>query len=234
MRNHFRLLSDGWLSCILAIVLIVIDQVIKIEVKTNMFLGESIRITDWFYIDFIENNGMAFGMTFFNKLVLSLFRLGAISLLGWYISRLVKGSHTRMGIFCLTLIWAGAVGNMVDSMFYGMVFNASSPFYVSYWVPFGSGYASFLQGKVVDMFYFPLIVSTWPDWVPFVGGNNFVFFSPVFNFADACVTVGVILLILFCRHEFENIGETMRKGTPWEHHEQTPQVTETKQKGGTE
>jgi len=147
---------------------------------------------------------------------------------------LVKGSHTRMGVFCLTLIWAGAVGNMVDSMFYGMVFNASSPFYVSYWVPFGSGYASFLQGKVVDMFYFPLIVSTWPDWVPFVGGNNFVFFSPVFNFADACVTVGVILLILFCRHEFENIGETMRKGTPWEHHEQTPQVTETKQKGGTE
>jgi signal peptidase II len=101
---------------------------------------------------------------------------------------------------------AGALGNLFDSMFYGLIFNASSPFYVSYFVPFGTGYSSFLQGKVVDMFYFPLIVSTWPDWMPFWGGEDFVFFSPVFNFADACVSVGIVILFLFYRKDLEGLS----------------------------
>ncbi|MBQ7471737.1 MAG: lipoprotein signal peptidase [Prevotella sp.] len=199
-------LKEGWIVILLIAALIIIDQIIKIEVKTNMFLGESIRITDWFYIDFIENNGMAFGMTFFNKLVLSLFRLVAITALGWYIYSMLKKPHSLMTVVCLAMILAGAAGNMVDSMFYGLVFNASSPHYVSYLVPFGDGYAPFLQGKVVDMFYFPLIVSEWPEWVPVVGGENFVFFSPVFNFADACVSVGVVLLLIFGRKDLEECG----------------------------
>lgn len=102
--------------------------------------------------------------------------------------------------------FAGAIGNLIDCMFYGLIFNASSPYYVSYFVPFGHGYAPFLMGKVVDMFYFPLIVTTWPEWIPFVGGDEFVFFSPVFNFADSCVSVGVILILLFCRKELSQIS----------------------------
>ena len=112
----------------------------------------------------------------------------------------------------MAMIVAGAAGNVIDCMFYGLIFNASSPFYVSYFVPFGTGYADFLMGKVVDMFYFPLIVTTWPQWVPFFGGEEFIFFSPVFNFADACISVGVVLMLLFCRKDMEGIGDTFRRG----------------------
>lgn len=204
-----RFFTDGRIACLLVVVLLIIDQVIKIAVKTHFCLGESIRITDWFYISFIENNGMAFGMTFFNKLVLSLFRLVAISAIGYYIYKVIKSEHRQGYVIVLSVIMAGALGNMFDSMFYGLIFNASSPFYVSYLVPFGTGYSSFLQGKVVDMFYFPLIVSTWPDWVPVWGGDEFIFFSPIFNFADACVSVGIIILFLFYRKDLEGIGDTM-------------------------
>ena len=196
-----------WLIAIFAvIILLVIDQIIKIEVKTSMCLHESIRITDWFYISFIENNGMAYGMTIINKLVLSLFRIVAISVLGVYIYRQIKKNVRTFYLACLVLVLAGAIGNLIDCMFYGLIFNASSPYYVSYMVPFGHGYAPFLMGKVVDMFYFPLIVTTWPEWVPFWGGDEFIFFSPVFNFADACISVGVILLLLFCRTELSQIS----------------------------
>lgn len=109
----------------------------------------------------------------------------------------------------MSLVWLlclRAVGNLVDCMFYGLIFNASSPYYVSYFVPFGQGYAPFLMGKVVDMFYFPLIVTTWPEWMPLVGGDEFIFFSPVFNFADSCISVGVVLLLLFCRKELSQIS----------------------------
>lgn len=191
------------LACVL---LLVIDQVIKIEVKTGMALHESVRVTDWFYISFIENNGMAYGMTIVNKLVLSLFRVAAISVLGYYLSCQIRKNARAMYLVCLTLVFAGAVGNLIDCMFYGLVFNASSPYYVSYFVPFGHGYAPFLMGKVVDMFYFPLIVTTWPQWVPFVGGDEFIFFSPVFNFADACISVGMVLLLLFCRKELSQLS----------------------------
>ena len=164
-----------------------------------------IDITSWFKINFIENNGMAFGMTFFNKLVLSLFRIVAISVIGVYLVKIVKRGMRLGYVICMSMVFAGAVGNMIDSMFYGLIFNASSAEYVSYFVPFGEGYAPFLMGKVVDMFYFPLIETTWPTWMPFVGGDGFVFFSPVFNFADASISVGVVILLLFFRKEMSSI-----------------------------
>lgn len=190
----------------LVVLVLVIDQVIKIMVKTNMTLHESIRITNWFYISFIENNGMAYGMQIGSKLALSLFRVAAIGLLGYYIWLQVRKKARTGYIVCLSMVLAGAVGNLIDCMFYGLLFNASSPYYVSYFVPFGTGYAPFLMGKVVDMFYFPLIVTTWPQWVPFWGGEEFIFFSPVFNFADASISVGVILLILGYRKEISQLS----------------------------
>ena len=201
-----RILSDGRLALLLVIASIVIDQVIKIWVKTSMTLHESIRVTDWFYISFIENNGMAYGMQIGSKLALSLFRVVAISLLAYYLWLQVR-RYARTGyIVCLAMVLAGALGNLIDCMFYGMVFNASSPAYTSYFVPFGTGYAPFLMGKVVDMFYFPLIVTTWPEWVPVWGGQEFIFFSPVFNYADANISVGVVLLLLFYRKEISQIS----------------------------
>ena len=195
----------GTLAALIVVGILLVDQLIKIWVKTNMTLHEQIEILSWFKIVFIENNGMAYGMEIGSKLVLSLFRVVAISVLGYYIIGQVK-LQARWGyLVCLSMIFAGAVGNLIDSMFYGLVFNASSEFYTSYFVPFGTGYASFLMGKVVDMFYFPLIVTTWPDWVPFVGGNPYVFFSPVFNFADASISVGVVVLLLFYRKEISEI-----------------------------
>lgn len=199
-------LTDGKLSVMLIVVLLVIDQIIKVWVKTNMYLGESIRVTDWFFIDFIENSGMAYGMTFINKFVLSLLRIVAISVIGYYIWKQVKAHARTCYIVFLSMILAGAAGNIFDSMFYGLIFNSSTPFSVSTVVPFGTGYADFLMGKVVDMFYFPLIVTTWPDWMPLVGGDEFIFFSPVFNFADACISVGVVLVLCFCRRELETIS----------------------------
>lgn len=201
MLSYARILS----ACALIVLILIIDQIIKIEVKTGMCLYESIRVTDWFYINFIENNGMAYGMTFINKLVLSLFRVLAISALGYYICLQIRRKARLLYICLLSVVFAGALGNLIDCMFYGLIFNASSPYYVSYMVPFGQGYSSFLMGKVVDMFYFPLIVTTWPEWVPVFGGEEFIFFSPVFNFADACISVGVVSLILFCRKELSQI-----------------------------
>ncbi|MGP1466123.1 MAG: lipoprotein signal peptidase [Porphyromonadaceae bacterium] len=196
---------------LLVFAILLIDQVIKIEVKTNMRLHEVIDITGWFKINFIENNGMAYGMTFFNKLVLSLFRIVAISLIGYYLTKVIR-KGARMGyIICLAMVFAGAVGNMIDCMFYGLIFNASSPEYMSYFVPFGEGYAPFLMGKVVDMFYFPLIETTWPEWVPVVGGDDYIFFSPVFNFADASISVGVAILLLFYRRELSSISFSRKK-----------------------
>ena len=196
---------------LLVFAILLIDQVIKIEVKTNMRLHEVIDITGWFKINFIENNGMAYGMTFFNKLVLSLFRIVAISLIGYYLTKVIR-KGARMGyIICLAMVFAGAVGNMIDCMFYGLIFNASSPEYLSYFVPFGEGYAPFLMGKVVDMFYFPLIETTWPEWVPVVGGDDYIFFSPVFNFADASISVGVAILLLFYRRELSSISFSRKK-----------------------
>lgn len=202
----------GWMTVAIVTAILLVDQVIKIWVKTNMTLHEQIEIFSWFKILFIENNGMAYGMELGSKLVLSLFRIVAVGILGWYIASVVR-KKGRMGyLVCLSMVMAGAAGNIFDSMFYGLIFNASSEFYTSYFVPFGTGYAPFLMGKVVDMFYFPLIVSTWPDWVPMVGGNPFVFFSPIFNFADSSISVGVVLILLFYRQEVSEIEMSFKKG----------------------
>ena len=188
----------------IVVAILLIDQIIKIEVKTNMTLGEAKRVTDWFYIEFIENNGMAYGMKFINKLVLSLFRLFAIGFIGYYLAKIIKKDMAPLGyIVLIAMVLAGAAGNLIDCLFYGLIFDASTPFTVSQFVPFGEGYSTFLHGKVVDMFYFPIIQTTWPEWVPYFGGSEYVFFSPVFNFADACISVGVVALLLFYRKQLE-------------------------------
>ena len=204
-------MTKGRLATLIIVAILLIDQAIKIWVKTSMTLHESIRVTDWFYITFIENMGMAFGMQLGSKIVLSLFRVVAIGILGYYIWQQVKRNARTGYIVCLSLVLAGAAGNLIDCMFYGMMFNESSPYYLSYLVDFGTGYAPFLMGKVVDMFYFPLIETEWPTWMPFVGGQHFVFFSPVFNFADASISVSVVLLLLFYREEISKI--TLKKET---------------------
>jgi signal peptidase II len=194
-------LSKGNRLLILGAVLVILDQVVKILVKTNMTIGQSITVfPDWFRILFIENKGMAFGMSFggvIGKYALTVFRIVLFIVLTVWISRLLKrgtGDDERTpvptGVLVgLTLITAGALGNIIDCLFYGLLFTESTPGLVATW----GHYAPFMQGKVVDMFYFPLW--TWPDWVPLVGGD--IFFEPVFNVADSCVTVGAIYLILF-------------------------------------
>lgn len=194
----------AWMAVAIVVAILLIDQIIKIEVKTNMTLGEAKRVTDWFYIEFIENNGMAYGMKFINKLVLSLFRLFAIGFIGYYLAKIIKKNVAPLGyIVLIAMVLAGAAGNLIDCLFYGLVFDASTPFTVSQFVPFGEGYSTFLHGKVVDMFYFPIIQTTWPEWVPYFGGSEYLFFSPVFNFADACISVGVVALLLFYRKQLE-------------------------------
>lgn len=186
---------QGRLALIIILSVLVIDQIIKILVKTNMSLGQSIDVTSWFKILFVENNGMAFGMEIFGKLFLSIFRILAIGFFGWYLARIVNKGFPTGYVVVVAVIIAGATGNLLDCMFYGQIFNESSygPDGVATLVPFGQGYAPFLYGKVVDMFYFPLW--TWPEWMPLVGGD--IFFGPVFNFADSCITCGVIALLLF-------------------------------------
>lgn len=194
----------AWMAVAIVVAILLIDQIIKIEVKTNMTLGEAKRVADWFYIEFIENNGMAYGMKFINKLVLSLFRLFAIGFIGYYLAKIIKKDVAPLGyIVLIAMVLAGAAGNLIDCLFYGLIFDASTPFTVSQFVPFGEGYSTFLHGKVVDMFYFPIIQTTWPEWVPYFGGSEYVFFSPVFNFADACISVGVVALLLFYRKQLE-------------------------------
>ena len=194
-------------AAILIVLLIAIDQVIKVAVKLNMNLGESIHIFDWFQIEFVENVGMAWGMELGSKLFLSLFRIIAIVFLVWYITdRIRQGARTGY-IVVLAMITAGAAGNIFDSIFYGQIFTASAPYYIegatpATLVPWGEGYAPVLMGKVVDMLYFPLFHGTFPDWIPLWGGESFVFFSPVFNFADSCISIGVMTILLAFRKDF--------------------------------
>lgn len=204
--------KTGWLVTVMILALLVIDQVIKLYIKTHFCLGESVRVTDWFYIEFVENNGMAWGMSFIGKFWLSLLRTAAIVVLIWYLHRIIKqGTYRKLYVYLIALVLTGAIGNMLDSIFYGLIFTASSTDYVAYMVPFGTGYSEFLMGKVVDMFRFPFFTYTWPDWVPFLGGSHGTFFDPVFNFADSCVSVGVISLLLFCRKELEQLGGDKKK-----------------------
>lgn len=198
-------------SLLLIFLILLADQVLKIWIKTNMFLGEEIHVIgNWFIIHFTENEGMAFGMRFGGdngKLLLSLFRIIAISAIGWYLFRLIKENADKLYIICMSLIFAGALGNMIDSAFYGLIFS-DSLFEVARIFPKEGGYGSFLHGKVVDMFYFPIIQGTYPDWFPFKGGDTFIFFRPVFNIADSSISVGVILLIIFQKRFFHKSKNT--------------------------
>lgn len=194
------------MATLIVIVILLIDQTIKLWVKTHMALHESIHVTDWFYIAFIENNGMAYGMQLGSKLILSLFRVVAISALAYYVWLQVRKNARTGYVICLSMIVAGAIGNLIDCMFYGLVFEPSTNYDVAQMVTFGEGYAPFLMGKVVDMFYFPLIVTTYPEWSPVYAGEEFIFFSPVFNFADSAISVGVVVLLLFFRKEISDIS----------------------------
>ena len=196
---------------LLVLVLLVIDQITKISVKTGMRLHDSIRITDWFYISFIENNGMAYGMSFIPKPLLTIFRLVACCFLVWYIRKEILAGARMVWLVLLSLVFAGAAGNLIDCMLYGLIFSGSSPYSVSFLVPFGTGYAPFLEGRVVDMLYFPLVVTEYPDWFPIWGGQPFIFFSPVFNFADACISVSVVAILLFCRKELSKLNSSINE-----------------------
>ena len=193
-------------SLIILLSILIVDQVSKILVKTNMTLHESIEIFSWFKIMFIENNGMAYGMELGSKLLLSLMRFVLIAILVQYVLRELRNNSRWGYIVCLVMIVAGAVGNMIDGMFYWVVFDASTPYTVSTFVEPGDGYSSFLYGKVVDMLYFPIIDTVLPDWVPFYGGEPYVFFSPVFNIADSSISVAVALLLLFYRKECSELS----------------------------
>lgn len=204
------------IACLVVVALLVIDQTIKVIVKLNMSLGESIRIFDWFHIEFIENNGMAWGMELGSKLALSLFRILAVGFLVWYIAKKIRSGAKTGFVVVMSMICAGAAGNIFDSLFYGEIFTESQPYYMgappAELVSWGNGYASILMGRVVDMFYFPIFSGTFPSWFPVWGGERFTFFSPVFNFADSCITVGLALLFIFYRNDLN--GDVFKKEKP--------------------
>lgn len=195
---------------ILIIVLLLIDQILKIYIKTNFLLGEKIcLIGNWFCLYFVENAGMAYGMEWggvIGKYVLTIFRIVAASAILWYLIKSFKRNHHSLFYYSLAFIFAGAVGNIIDSLFYGLIFNESGVFgfdtQPASFVPWGQGYAPFMQGRVVDMFYFPIINTTLPEWLPIWGGSQFVFFQPIFNIADTCITTGVLIMIIFYKKVF--------------------------------
>lgn len=191
--------KKGVLAVAVIFLVLLIDQVSKIWVKTHMALYDMIHITDWFKIYFVENNGMAFGIEAIGKLFLSIFRIIAVVAIIVYLSRLVKENYKNGFIICIALILAGASGNIIDSVFYGAFFEASYQGHIASAVAYGEGYATLLHGKVVDMLYFPLIEGTFPQWFPLVGGQDFLFFRFIFNIADSAITVGVALLLIFYR-----------------------------------
>ncbi|HKJ78762.1 MAG TPA: lipoprotein signal peptidase [Prolixibacteraceae bacterium] len=203
--------SRSYKLLIIIFLILVADQVLKFWVKTNFSLGDEIVVfKDWFVLHFVENNGMAFGFEFageYGKMFLSIFRIIAVIAIGWYMFKLSKVKEVPFGFLaCIALIFAGAIGNIIDSLFYGMIFNHSYG-QVANLFPEGGGYSSFLHGRVVDMFYFPLVQGSYPQWFPFVGGQHFIFFRPVFNIADSSITVGIFTILIFYRGYFGNEGD---------------------------
>ena len=193
-------------SLLIIILILIADQVLKFWVKLNFAISDEIVVfKDWFILHFVENNGMAFGFEFageYGKIFLSVFRILAVIAIGWYLFKLAKQKDVPFGfIVCISLIFAGAIGNIIDSLFYGMIFTDSYG-RVATLFPEGGGYSSFLHGRVVDMFYFPLIEGRYPEWIPRVGGNPFIFFRPVFNIADIAISTGVGVLLVFNRKAF--------------------------------
>lgn len=192
-------------SIFLILLILFVDQAIKIWIKTHMMMGEEIQFFGKYgMIHFTENNGMAFGMELggsWGKLVLSIFRLGAVSAIAYYMWYLIKNKSHQGLVLCIAAILAGALGNILDSVFYGVIFS-DSYYQVATLFPQGGGYASWLQGRVVDMFYFPILQGHYPQWVPSVGGDQFIFFRPVFNTADSAISVGVAIILLFQKRFF--------------------------------
>ncbi|MFB6455512.1 lipoprotein signal peptidase [Chitinophaga sp. Hz27] len=200
---------------IIVLLILVVDQSLKFWIKTHMFMQqEYIIFPNWFRIHFIENEGMAYGLSFggeFGKIFLTLFRLGAVVIGFYYMKKLVKEKYSKGLLICGSLILAGAAGNLIDSMFYGLIFNDSIGYEVAQFLPAGGGYGKFLHGRVVDMLYFPLYEGYLPKWIPFKGGDYFVFFRPVFNVADAAISVGVVAILLFQKRFF---GRHMQPNKP--------------------
>lgn len=198
---------------LIILIILLLDQALKVWVKTNMYLGEEFQIAPWFIIHFTENNGMAFGMELggdYGKLFLSVFRILFVSGMVWYLFKMVKEQAGGLFVFILSLIIAGAIGNIIDSVFYGWMFSSSDYGSVATLFPPDGGYASLLHGKVVDMFYFPLFEGYFPDWLPVWGGEHFLFFRPVFNLADAAISCGVILWIIFQKRLYPAVEPTTR------------------------
>lgn len=192
---------------IIILAILLVDQALKFWVKTNMMLGDEFSVFgDWFYIHFVENNGMAFGMELggdFGKIFLSVFRIIAVVGIGWYLYKLTLKKAPLGLVISVSMVLAGALGNIIDSAFYGMIFNHSYSQLATLF-PEGGGYASFLHGRVVDMFYFPLFSGTYPDWFPWLGGQEYIFFRPVFNIADSSITFGIISILIFQKKFFEH------------------------------
>ena len=199
-----QITKKALISVSLIFSLLILDQIFKIWIKTSFFLGEEIQITGWFRLHFVENKGMAFGMSLFDKKYLTIFRIIASLAIGYYLFLSIKKDSECTLLVPVCLIFAGAFGNIIDSILYGQIFSESTPFEIAKFVPFGQGYAHIFYGKVVDMLYFPLIQGNFWNWIPMVGGQEFTFFAPVFNIADSCITVGVILIIIFEKKIFKN------------------------------
>ena len=195
-------------AVLLIALILIIDQILKIWIKTHMVIGQEIRLFgDWGLIHFIENNGMAFGMEMGGKpgkLILSIFRIIAIFGIGWFLHIIIERKASAGLVLAVSAIMAGAIGNIIDSAFYGLIFSESYTQPAILFPP-GGGYSSFLHGRVVDMFYFPVIDTHWPDWFPIKAGESFVFFRPVFNIADSAITCGVLAIILFQKKMFRDL-----------------------------
>jgi len=194
-------------SLFIIFLVLLVDQTLKFWIKTHMLLGQDIPIFGhWFIINFTENYGMAFGLKFggdYGKLMLSLFRILAVGAIGYYLYTLIREKANFGFVACISLIFAGAMGNIIDSAFYGLLFSESTFMQTATFLPAGGGYGSFLHGKVVDMLYFPLVSGNYPAWVPFLGGQDFLFFRPVFNVADSAITTGVLAIIIFQKSLFK-------------------------------
>jgi signal peptidase II len=200
-------LSIGTKAILLIVLVLVIDQIIKIQIKTTMTIGQSIFVFgDWFQIRFIENPGMAFGLDIpgrWGKPVLTLFRIFAVAVIGWYLRQMIIKKASNGLIFCIALILAGASGNIIDSIFYGVIFDESTFFKVATMFPEDGGYAPLLYGKVVDMLYLPVIQGL-PEWFPGKGGENFIFFRPIFNIADTSITTGILIILIYQKRFFKS------------------------------
>ena len=214
LHKRMNRLSNGNIAAITIAIVMILDQALKIWVKTHFFYGEEFIITDWFRFRFIENNGMAFGMELGSKLLLTWFRIIAVGLFIYYLVKIRNRTDLPRGfVVCIALITAGAASNAIDGIFYGIMFNAPPVPLVAEMFPPEGGYGSIFYGRVVDMFYFPLCEWDWPEWLPLWGGEHFIFFQPIFNIADAALSVSVVILIIFYSSILGKTGENTGQNT---------------------